>query len=211
MSLKAYEPDMRMLIDNYIEASSPIKIGEFDDLTLLDFIKKEGESLIDESKSSDEKSSAAESIENNIRRKIVEKKTVNPKYYEKMSEILEQLIKERNDSVVSYKELLDKLIKLAMNVENPKGNSHYPERIKNSGALQALYDLVDENEELAIKLHDAVLRSKMKGFREDQIKQRKIKYALYNTLIESVIGIDESSAEQQVEGIFNIVKKQVEY
>ena len=211
IDLKAYEPDMRMLIDNYIEASSPIKIGEFDDLTLLDFIKKEGESLIDESKSSDEKSSAAESIENNIRRKIVEKKTVNPKYYEKMSEILEQLIKERNDSVVSYKELLDKLIKLAMNVENPKGNSHYPERIKNSGALQALYDLVDENEELAIKLHDAVLRSKMKGFREDQIKQRKIKYALYNTLIESVKGIDESSAEQQVDGIFNIVKKQVEY
>ena len=128
-----------------------------------------------------------------------------------MSEILEQLIKERNDSVVSYKELLDKLIKLAMNVENPKGNSHYPERIKNSGALQALYDLVDENEELAIKLHDAVLRSKMKGFREDQIKERKIKNALCNELIESVIDIDESSAEQQVEEIFNIVKKQVEY
>lgn len=211
IDLKAYEPDMRMLIDNYIEASSPIKIGEFDDLTLLDFIKKEGESLIDDSKSSDEKSGAAESIENNIRRKIVEKKTVNPKYYEKMSEILSELIKERNDSVVSYKELLDKLIKLATNVENPKGNSHYPERIKYSGALQALYDLVDENEELAIKLHDAVLRSKMKGFREDQIKERKIKNALYNTLMESVIDIDESSAEQQVEEIFNIVKKQAEY
>jgi type I restriction enzyme R subunit len=202
---------MRILIDNYIEAYSPHKIGEFDDLTLLDFIKKEGESLIDESKSSDEKSGAAESIENNIRRKIVEKKTVNPKYYENMSEILEQLIKERNDSVISYKELLDKLIKLAKNVVTPKDNSHYPERIKNSGALQALYDLVDENEELAIKLHDAVLRSKMKGFREDQIKERRIKYALYNTLIESVIGIDDSSAEQQVEEIFNIVKQQVEY
>ena len=115
IDLKAYEPDMRMLIDNYIEASSPIKIGEFDDLTLLDFIKKEGESLIDESKSSDEKSGAAESIENNIRRKIVEKKTVNPKYYEKMSEILEQLIKERNDSVVSYKELSDLLFYIINN------------------------------------------------------------------------------------------------
>lgn len=211
IDLKAYGPDMRMLIDNYIEASFPIKIGEFDDLTLLDFIKKEGESLIDDSKSSEEKAGAAESIENNIRRKIVEKKVDNPKYYEKMSAILEQLIKERNDSVISYKDLLDNLVNLAKNVENPKQNNHYPEHIKSSSALQALYDLVDENEELAMKLHKAVLNSKLNGFRDDQIKERKIKKSLYETLIQFDVNIDESTAERQVEEIFDIVKKQVEY
>ena len=35
---------------------------------------------------------AAEAIENNIRRKIVEKVTVNPKYYDKMSAILDKLM-----------------------------------------------------------------------------------------------------------------------
>ena len=38
LDLKAYEPDMRKLIDNYIIAGDSIKIGEFDDLTLLDFV-----------------------------------------------------------------------------------------------------------------------------------------------------------------------------
>ena len=37
LDLKAYEPDMRKLIGNYIIAGDSIKIGEFDDLTLLDF------------------------------------------------------------------------------------------------------------------------------------------------------------------------------
>ena len=37
LDFKAYEPDMRKLIDNYITASDSVKIGEFDDLTLLDF------------------------------------------------------------------------------------------------------------------------------------------------------------------------------
>ena len=38
LDYRAYEPDMRKLIDNYIVASDSIKIGEFDDLTLLDFV-----------------------------------------------------------------------------------------------------------------------------------------------------------------------------
>lgn len=36
--------------------------------------------------------SAAESIENNIRKKVVERMVINPAYYARMSAILEQLI-----------------------------------------------------------------------------------------------------------------------
>ena len=38
IDLKAYEPGMRYLIDNYICASDSQKIGSMDDFTLLDFI-----------------------------------------------------------------------------------------------------------------------------------------------------------------------------
>ena len=57
---------MRKLIDNYIMASDSIKIGEFDDLTLLDFVMDQGEMMTGEDTPSGQKEGAAEAIENNI-------------------------------------------------------------------------------------------------------------------------------------------------
>ena len=42
MDLKAYEADMRHLIDTYIEADAPRKISPFDDMPLLELIVKTG-------------------------------------------------------------------------------------------------------------------------------------------------------------------------
>ena len=201
LDYKAYEPDMRKLIDNYIVASDSIKIGEFDDLTLLDFVDDQGKTMTDDDASEGQKEGAAEAIENNIRRKMVEKVTVNPKYYEKMSAILEKLIQERRQGVVSYKELLDRYISLAKNVEHPEENEDYPESIRKSKAIQAIYDSVGEDEALAIKLHNVVMDSKMSGFRGDSIKERRIKAALYEIL----------NDDTQVERLFKIIEKQEEY
>lgn len=201
LDFKAYEPDMRKLIDNYITASDSVKIGEFDDLTLLDFVAEQGEIMTEEDAPSDKKEGAAEAIENNIRRKMVEKVAVNPKYYEKMSTILDELIQKRKQGVISYKELLEEQIKLAKNVEHPEQNEDYPESIRKSKALQALYDNTDGNEILAIKLHNAVLSSKMSGFRGDPIKENRIKKALF------IILNDDS----EVERLFKIIEKQEEY
>ena len=182
LDYKAYEPDMRKLIDNYIVASESVKIGEFDDLTLLDFVQNKGKTLEDEGQSETAKAGAAEAIENNIRRKIVEKVTVNPKYYDKMSAILDKLIEMRKQGVDEYAALLALYIKLAKNVDHPEENEEYPESIRSSRALQAIYDNVGEDEDLAIKIHKAVLKSKIAGFRGDEIKERKIKRELFRVL-----------------------------
>lgn len=201
LDYKAYEPDMRKLIDNYIVASQAVKIGEFDDLTLLDFVQNKGKVLEDEEKSETAKAGAAEAIENNIRRKIVEKVTVNPKYYDKMSAILDKLIEMRKQGVDEYAALLALYIKLAENVDHPEENEEYPESIRSSRALQAIYDNVGEDEELAIKIHKAVLKSKIAGFRGDEIKERKIKRELFRVLNDQV----------EVDRIFKIIEKQEEY
>lgn len=201
LDFKAYEPDMRKLIDNYIIASDSIKIGEFDDFTLLDFVADRGETMTGEDTSSGQKEGAAEAIENNIRRKMVEKVTVNPKYYEKMSAILDKLIQDRKQGVLSYKKLLDEYIKLAKNIEHPEQNEDYPETIRHSKAMQALYDNVGKDEALAIKLHKAVMDSKMSGFRGDSIKERRIKRALFSIL----------NDDAEVERLFKIIERQEEY
>ena len=136
IDLKLFEPGMRYLIDNYIIASDSRKLGAFDDFTLLDFILAQEEKLKEKGSS---RESAAEAIENNIRKKVVERILINPKYYEKMSTILEQLIRERREGVIAYEQLLDRYIKLAKNITKPEDNTAYPERIRKSGPLRAFY------------------------------------------------------------------------
>ena len=48
----------------------------------------------------------AETIENNVRKLIIDEMAVNPKYYEKMSELLDALIRQRKQQALSYKAYL---------------------------------------------------------------------------------------------------------
>ena len=200
IDLKAYEPGMRYLIDNYISAEEAVRIGMFDDFTLLDFIVAQGDVFIhDVPKES--KDSAAETIENNIRRKVVERITINPAYYAKMSEVLEQLILERRRGVLAYKELLARYVDLAQKVTTPENNDRYPASIRKSGALRALFDNCGEDESLALRLDQAIRARKQDGFRNNPVKENRIKQELYK-----VLGDDD-----EVERIFKLAVEQEEY
>ena len=200
IDLKAYEPGMRYLIDNYISAEEACKIGRFDDFTLLDFILAQGEAFTQDTPEG-AKESAAETIENNIRRQVVERITINPAYYAKMSEVLESLILERRKKVLSYQELLERYMQLAKNVTAPENNARYPETIRKSGALRALYDNCGEDEELALRLDKAIRARKQDGFRSNPVKGNRIKQELYKVLDD----------EDEVERIFKLAVEQEEY
>ena len=196
IDLKSCEADMRRLIDTYIKAEDSRKLGEFDDLTLLDFVMAQGEKLGGKGKEA-----AAEAIENNIRKKIVEKILINPKYYEKLSAILDELIKSRHEGAIAYEMMLEKYIELVKDAESPENNARYPEDIRHSAALRAFYDNCGEDEMLALALDRAVKESKQADFRHNLVKERRIKKALLAVLND----IDE------VERIYNIVAEQGEY
>ena len=200
IDLKAYEPGMRYLIDNYISAEEARKIGMFDDFTLLDFILAQADAFVKDTPDGT-KESAAETIENNIRKKVVERITINPAYYAKMSEVLEQLILERRRGVLAYQELLARYVELATNVTKPEDNTRYPESIRASGALRALYDNCGEDEELAIRLDKAILARKQDGFRNNPVKENRIKQELYKVL----------GDEDEVERIYKLAVEQEEY
>lgn len=200
LDLKAYEPGMRFLIDNFIKADDAQKIGMVDDFTLLDFIlAQQGKLDGEEGKSAQE--SAAETIENNIRKKVVQKIVINPAYYSKMSEVLEQLILDRKQGVLAYKQLIARYIELCKNVEQPENNEKYPTSIAKSAALRSLYDNCREDETLAVKLHGAIIKSKQDGFRNNPVKENKIKRAMYQIL----------NDEDEVERLYKIVVEQEEY
>ena len=81
LDLKTYEADMRHLIDNYIQAEEPRTISPFEDMTLLDMIVNSGiadaiNSLPKGIKSN--KEAVAETIENNVRKKIIKEHLIRP-------------------------------------------------------------------------------------------------------------------------------------
>jgi type I restriction enzyme R subunit len=200
LDYKQYEPGMRHLIDNYIVADDAEKIAMFDDFTLLDFILAQEDKLTKDGDKKDQ-DSAAEAIENNIRKKVVQRIVINPAYYSKMSEVLEQLILERKQGVISYTQLLERYLELAKNVTVPEDNDRYPESIRKSGAMRTFYDNCGEDEKMAIRLHRAVMSSKTDDFRNNPVKEIRIKRAMYQVLKD----------DDMVERLYKIVVEQEEY
>lgn len=200
LDLKAYEPEMRYLIDNYISAGEAVKLGAFDDFTLLDFILSQQNDL-SENADPAVREGAAETIENNIRKKVVERQAVNPAYYARMSAVLEQIIAQRKRDVDAYRTLIQQYADLVRRIDAPEVTGRYPESIRPSAALRALYDNCGEDEKLAQRLHSAVLRSKMADFRAYPSRTRRVKQALYNILED----------EAEVERVFNLIAVQEEY
>lgn len=200
LDMKAYEPDMRFLIDNYVTAFDSHRLGAFDDFTLLDFILAHREEL-ESSGNKSAQESAAEAIENNIRKKVVEKITINPAYYSKMSAVLEQLILDRKKGVLKYEQLLERYMELAKKVTDPHENTHYPQSVRQSQAMRAIYDNFGEDEELAVSIHNAVISSKQDGFRNNAVKSNRIKRALSSIL----------SDDDAIDKAFQLIVEQEEY
>ena len=98
LDLKAYEADMRHLIDTYIEADEPRKISPFDNMGLLELIVKTGiaDAIAQQLGGlKGNKDAIAETIENNVRSKIIKEHLNDPAYYEKMSALLDEIIAAR--------------------------------------------------------------------------------------------------------------------
>ncbi|MCX6170006.1 MAG: HsdR family type I site-specific deoxyribonuclease [Ignavibacteriales bacterium] len=203
LDLKTYEADMRFLIDNFIQADESKVISKFGELTLLDLIVKSGiadaiNSLPQSMKNS--KQAIQEAIENNIRQKIIQEHLIDPAYFEEMSKLLDQLIKERKQNAVSYEEYLKKIDALAKRVVigNPPD---LPSEIKTK-AQKALYNNVGKQKDLAIALDKAIMESRKADWRDNNgPREKEVKAAMYKILKDI----------NEVERIFAIVKQQNEY
>ncbi|MCL4280104.1 MAG: hypothetical protein KJZ60_10585, partial [Ignavibacteriaceae bacterium] len=93
IDLKTYEADMRFLIDNYIQAEESKTISPFGDQTLLDIIVNSGiaDAINNLPKGIRENRQAIqETIENNVRQKIIKEYLIDPAYFEEMSKMLDE-------------------------------------------------------------------------------------------------------------------------
>jgi type I restriction enzyme R subunit len=202
LDLKAYEADMRHLIDTYIEAEEPRKISPFDTLGLLELIVKTGIANAISEKLGEMKGdqgAIAETIENNVRSKIIKDHLTDPAYFAKMSALLDEIIAARRAKAIEYEEYLRQIAELAARVEAGQA-AETPEKLDTPGR-RALWNNLGDNEALALEIDAAVKRVRPDDWRGVDAKERVIKKALYDILND--VG--------EVERLFLVIKAQSEY
>jgi len=229
LDLKTYEADMRHLIDTYIQAEEPRKISPFDNIGLLELIVKTGIANAITSQLGGlkgDKNAVAETIENNVRRKIIKEHLNDPAYYEKMSALLDEIIAARKAKAIEYEEYLKRIAELAKQVETDQtdgvpdkldtpGKRALYNNLKKDGSKPAGTDGVGEQRgpsylpaddpalDLALRIDETVKRVRPDDWRDNGGPKEKI-------IMAALLPILGNDAEA-VKRIFPIIKAQTEY
>ena len=205
VDFKLYEPAMRHLLDAYIRADDSETLSTFDDMTLVELLVERGEGAVEALPNGirGNPRAVAETIENNVRRLIVDEMAVNPKYHERMSRLLDNLIQQRREEALAYEEYLKRVAELAAKVMRGEGGDSYPARI-DSSALRAIYDnlpeellgkqvvegsdppgeddAADPREVAALAVDRAIRGARMADWRGHPIKQKRVAAAIRDAL-----------------------------
>lgn len=221
LDLKPYEADMRHLIDTYIEAQAPRKISPFDGIGLLDLIVKTGIADAIAERLGDMKGnreSIAETIENNVRSKILKEQLTDPAYFAKMSALLDEIIRLRKEKAIEYEAYLARIADVARKVSAGKADDT-PAQLKTTGQLALYNNLKDhatagvaqepfapygdktQTLDTALRLDAAIKAHRPDGWRGVVAREQMVKQAMFEVLKDI----------QEVNRLFPIVVAQSEY
>jgi type I restriction enzyme R subunit len=227
--IKPYEADMRHLINTYIQADSAKVLGDLETLSLTDLIIKTGihnaiaQKLNAKGKAS--RDSIAEGIINNVRKTIIRDRLTDPRFYDEMSKLLDDLIKQKRDDTEAYEEFLRNAEVLVKNLAKGQSNVALPQALQGNREATVLYNNlinimqadVDENElqvaeprpeygderaQMALRLDIAIKAQAPAGWRGDQVKESVVLNTIHRTL-----GKDREATM----AVFDIVKNQAGY
>lgn len=177
VDMTKFEPAMRKLIDTYVRARDVEVISDFGKRGLIDLIVERGADAVDvlpeEIRAKPE--AVAEVIENNVRRLIIDSAPANPRYYERMSDLLEALIRQRREQAISYAEYLAQVAEFIRKVDSGEATSH-PAGIETAGQ-RALHDTLGDVD-MAKVVHKAVKLHARDGWRDSPPKTNELRRAL---------------------------------
>lgn len=197
LDIKPYEADMRHLINTYIQADPADPLGAVDNYSLVELIIETGihdaiAKKLNE-KGTLSKNAVAEGIINNVRKTIIRDQLTDPKFYEEMSKLLDDLIDLKRNITESYEAFLQRAEALVQRMAGkaPKGthptvlNAH-PEAIRlfNNLASIAADSFQcpmgeDEKAKLALDIDRAMREKAPAGWKGDDTREKQVLNALF--------------------------------
>ena len=205
LDMKRFEPAMRHLLDMYVRADGSEVLMDFEELSLIELIVEKGAAataaLPNEIRNNQD--AMAETIENNVRKTIVDENPVNPKYYGRMSLLLDELITLRRQNALDYQQYLERIRDLSKQVIRPEQTNgvSYPETM-DTQAKRAFYDNFGHDEVLATLIDTTIRYTKKAEWIGDRFKERELARALREETANYNVNIDD---------VLELARKQKEY
>ncbi len=219
LDVKPYEADMRHLLNTYVQAEPSEILGSLGDLTLTEAIIKTGiHDVIARKLNKDGKltrNAVAEAIINNVRKTIVRQKLTDPKFYEQMAALLEDLIRQSRVDADEYARFLRDAEELVKKIASGGMSDGIPTQLQGNNDAIVIYRNLpeilangssefDDKQlvELALEVDQVMREQAPAGWRGDQAREAQVKNALHPLLDHDPIGTEE---------LFELVKNQPGY
>ena len=227
LDIKPFEADMRHLINSYVLADPANLLGDLSSLSLTELIIQTGihdaiaKKLNEKGKLS--RNAIAEGIINNVRKTIIRDQLTDPMFYEEMSKLLEDLIKQKHDDTDSYEQFLKKAEELARKLGTGRGDNDVPAALHGNKEATVLYNNLpgvlaasvptntaaepaavfgDEYLELVLKLDKAIREKAPAGWKGDSAREAQVLNAIYPIMKKN---------KAATQAIFEIIKNQPGY
>jgi len=219
LDIKPYEADMRHLINTYIQADPAEDLGNLSSLSLTELIIETGihnaiaKKLNQKGKLS--RNAIAEGIINNVRKTIIRDQLTDPKFYDEISKLLEDLIKQKRDDTAAYEKFLQKADELVKKMVTKNTGIHphvlngHPEAIALFNNLASIPIAIfvcptddDGKATLALELDQAMREQAPAGWKGDDTREKQVLNALFPIM---------SRDRVATQAIFEIIKNQSGY
>ena len=227
LDIKPYEADMRHLINTYIQADPAAPLGSVDNYSLLELIVETGihdaiaKKLNQKGKLS--KNAVAEGIINNVRQTIIREQLTDPRFYEQMSRLLNDLIAQWRSSTATYEEFLRKAEELVKQMSEGHGTEDIPPELMDRREALVIYnnlpdilaasgkgpkveesapDYVDPRLQLTLEIDRAMREEAPAGWNGDAARESQVLNALF-----PIMGRNREATK----AVFELIKNQVGY
>jgi type I restriction enzyme R subunit len=128
LDIKPYEADMRHLLNTYVQADPAQDLGALGEMSLTELIVKTGihDAIARKlnQKGTLSRNAIAEGIINNVRKTIVRDQLTDPRFYDEMSKLLDDLIQQSRADAAAYEAFLrsaEALVKRLADRESDEG------------------------------------------------------------------------------------------
>ena len=211
---------MRHLINTYIQADPAADLGDLASLSLTELIIQTGihdaiaKKLNEKGKLS--KRAIAEGIINNVRKTIIRDQLTDPKFYEQMSKLLDDLIAQSRTEAEAYEEFLRKAEELVRKLAEKQPDQGVPTALHGNPEATVLYNNLDsipatsfrypsadeDRATLALRLDLVVRERAPAGWKGDETRERTVQNAIYPLL---------DRDREATQALFDIIKNQPGY
>ncbi len=200
LDIKPYEADMRHLLNTYVQADPAADLGELDQLPLTELIIETGihdaiaRKLNEKGKLT--KNAIAEGIINNVRKTIIRDQLTDPRFYDHMSKLLDDLIKQSRADAAAYEEFLRKAEELVKRLASKQPDAGIPSALHGKREATVVFNNLasisastfqcpandDDKAALALRIDLAVRERAPAGWKGDRAREAQVLNALFPIL-----------------------------